>query len=78
MELQRITAVFFRSVRQSGGSHARDQKGCLLTDGRESGSRRLHAGAVVQRVSVGTGADWSTGAEQAEPFAFLPVTWIIH
>lgn len=50
----------------------------LLTDGRERGSGRLHTGAVVERVSVGTGAHRSAGAEQAEPLALLPVARIVH
>lgn len=78
---KRITVggfFFFGSARRSRGWQTRDQNECLLTDGRQRGSRRLHTGAVVQYVSVGTGADRSTGAEQTEPFAFLPVTRVIH
>lgn len=51
---------------------------CLLTDGRQCGSGQLHAGAIVQRASIGTGADWSTGAQQTQPFTFLSVAGISH
>lgn len=51
---------------------------CLLTDRRQGGSGQLHTCAVVQRASVGTDADWSAGAQQTQPFTFLPVAGIRH
>lgn len=51
---------------------------CLLTDRRQRGSGHLHTCAIVQCASIGTGADWSTGAQQTQPFAFLPVAGISH
>lgn len=50
----------------------------LLTDWRQCGSWQLHACAVVQRASIGAGADWPAGAQQTQPFTFLPVTGISH
>lgn len=68
-----------RSCKGSQSDRARGWEGVfLLTDGRQRGSGRLHTGAVVQRVPIGTGADWAAGAQQTEPLTFLPVTWIIH
>lgn len=50
----------------------------LLTNRRQCGSGQLHTGAVVQRASVGAGADGSTGAQQAQPLTFLPVAGVGH
>lgn len=49
-----------------------------LTDRRQCGGGQLHTCAVVQCASIGTGAHWSTGAQQTQPLTFLPVTWISH
>ena len=51
---------------------------CVLTDRRQCRRRQLHTGAVVQRASIWTGADWPTGAQQTQPFTFLPVAGISH
>lgn len=51
---------------------------CLLTDRRQCGSGQLHTCAIVQRASIGTGADWSAGAQQTQPFTFLPVAGVSH
>lgn len=64
------------AVRQEQEAEAKGVS--LLTDGRQRGSGRLHTGAVVQHVPIGTGADGSAGAQQAEPLTFLAVTWIVH
>lgn len=37
-----------------------------------------HTGAIVQPLPVGTGADWPTGAQQAEPLTLLAVTGVGH
>lgn len=50
----------------------------LLTNWGQCGSGQLHAGAVVQRASVGAGADGSAGAQQTQPLAFLPVAGVGH
>jgi hypothetical protein len=50
----------------------------ILTDRGECRSRELHTGSVVQGASVGTGTDWTTGAEQTQPLTLLPVTWVGH
>lgn len=65
-------------VRWEGVRRALTGKACLLTDGRQRGGGRLHAGAVVERVPVGAGADGAAGAQQAQPLTFLPVAGIIH
>lgn len=51
---------------------------CSLTDRRQCGSGQLHTCAVVQCASIGTGADWAAGAQQTQPFTFLPVAGICH
>lgn len=51
---------------------------CLLTNGRQRGSGQLHTCAIVQRPSIGAGADRSAGAQQTQPFTFLPVAGISH
>lgn len=37
-----------------------------------------HTGAIVQSLSIGTGADRPTGAQQTQPFAFLAVAGVSH
>lgn len=50
----------------------------LLTNGGQCGNGQLHTGAVVQRASVGAGADGSAGAQQTQPLALLPVAGVGH
>lgn len=38
----------------------------------------LHTGPVFGHVVIGTGAHWSTGAQQTQPLTFLAVTWVCH
>lgn len=47
-----------------------------LTERGLGGGRPLHTCAVVGHVVVGAGAHRPAGAEQAQPFTLLPVTWI--
>lgn len=57
--------------------HTLDQAGTTgRRDRRRSG--QLHTCAVVQRASIGTDANWSAGAQQTQPFTFLPVAGIGH
>lgn len=70
----------FQSYRMSSGAGVCvcSECVCLLTDRRQSGSGQLHTCAVVQRASIGADADGSTGAQQTQPLAFLPVAGISH
>lgn len=47
-----------------------------LTERGLGGRRPLHTCAVVGHVVVGAGAHGPAGAEEAQPFALLPVTGI--
>lgn len=38
----------------------------------------LHTRPVFGHVVIGTGAHWSTGAQQTQPLAFLTITWVCH
>lgn len=49
-----------------------------LTNGRGGGRGDDHAGAVVQALAIGAGADGAAGAQQAEPLALLTVTRVGH
>lgn len=49
---------------------------CWLTERGLGGGRPLHTCAVVGHVVVRAGAHRPAGAEQAQPFALLPVTWV--
>lgn len=64
------TAATVQTLDQAGATGRRDR--------RQGGSGQLHTCAVVQRASVGTDADWSAGAQQTQPFTFLPVAGIRH
>jgi hypothetical protein len=37
-----------------------------------------HTGAIIQPLSIGTGADRPAGAQQTQPFTFLAVTGVGH
>lgn len=53
-------------------------KSGTLTGRGERGGGDLHTSAIVQLVTVGTGANRTTGTQQTKPLTLLPVTWIGH
>lgn len=68
------------SVQEAAATvHTLDRAGTTgRRDRRQCGSGQLHTCAVVQCASIGTHADWSTGAQQTQPFTFLSIAGISH